>query len=295
MLAANEAVARYLESRGAGALFRIHEAPDPAKIDTLARFVEPLGLELPKGTAALEPLALQRLLARAEDLPQARVIHQVTLRSMKQARYSATCAPHFGLATANYCHFTSPIRRYPDLVVHRCLRALRQPSLQAAAVDANALEALALQLTERERNAEAAERELLTWKKIAFISRHVGESFDGLITGVARFGLFVQLVESLVEGLVHVEQLGDERFEHLEDRLELVGTRSGRVFRVGDTLRARVVRVDRALLRVDLVPEAATDQTGAPGRRRRVEPRSNGEGRVTSPARGGGKPRRRKV
>ena len=153
---------------------------------------------------------------------------------MKQARYSPENTGHFGLASAAYSHFTSPIRRYPDLVVHRQLRATRRRrSVKPQAETPEALWAVADSSSELERNAEAAERELLVWKKVAFIADRVGETFEGLVTGVTRFGLFVQLVDNLVEGLVRIELLGEEWFEFDEGRFELRGADSGKLFRLG--------------------------------------------------------------
>ena len=174
---------------------------------------------------------------------------------MKQARYSAENAGHFGLASTVYCHFTSPIRRYPDLIVHRLLRASRHGGAKEVAALAEDLEALGAACSKLEREAEAAERELLAWKKVAFIRGREGEAFDGLITGVTRFGLFVQRTENLVEGLLRVESLGNEWFEFVESRLELRGQRTGRTYRLGGPIRVVVQRVDAILRRVDLVLE----------------------------------------
>jgi ribonuclease R len=267
MLLANDAVAEHLEAGGAPSLYRVHDAPDPIKLAKLSSFVKGFGLELGTTGAEVEPGQIQRLLERAEGRPEFRVISQVALRSMKQARYSPENTGHFGLASPAYSHFTSPIRRYPDLVVHRLLRDRRlrrvppgqQPSTEL-------LEEIARTGSELERNAEAAERELLVWKKVAFIADKLGEPFDGIVTGVTRFGLFVQLVDNLVEGLVRIELLGEEWFEFDEGRFELRGADTGMLFRLGDRMRVRVDRVDRALLRVDFSPEKTE---AAAGRRRK--------------------------
>jgi ribonuclease R len=270
MLAANDAVAETLERQRAPCLFRVHEPPDPAKLEALAAFVESFGLSLSAGARAIRPQEIQRLLRQAAELPQSRVISQMTLRAMKQARYDVKNVGHFGLASPAYCHFTSPIRRYPDLEVHRLLRALRRRAVSGAADHEAELPMLALHCSELERNAEAAERELLLWKKVAFIADRVGQRFDAVVTGVARFGLFVQLNESLVEGLLRAERLGEERFEFVESRQELRGLRTGRSFRLGDALRVQVLRVDRVLLRVDLAldPAQARARARAPLKRR---------------------------
>jgi ribonuclease R len=249
MLLANEAVAGHLQEQGAACMYRVHDQPSPEKLETFANFVKGFGLSLQVAGGQIEPDAIQTLIEQVEGQPEARVISQVALRSMQQARYSMSNSGHFGLAAPVYCHFTSPIRRYPDLVVHRQLRALRNGGQTHGAMG---LGDVAEQSSTRERNAEAAERELLNWKKVAFIEGEVGNEFDGVVTGVPRFGLFVQLVENLAEGLLHVDRLGDEWFEHDADAFALTGSETKVVYRLGDKLRVRVDRVDRLLRRVDL-------------------------------------------
>ena len=274
MLLANEAVAEHLESREAPCMYRIHDPPDPTKLAQLASFVAGFGLELRTTGDRFEPGEIQRILERVDGRPESRVISQVALRSMKQARYSPENTGHFGLASPAYSHFTSPIRRYPDLVVHRQLRAIRRRRAAKPQAEApEALRAVAESSSELERNAEAAERELLVWKKVAFIADKVGETFDGIVTGVTRFGLFVQLVDNLVEGLIRIELLGEEWFDFDEGRFELRGADSRKLFRLGDRLRVRIDRVDRVLLRVDFSPEeagGAPRPAGRPGRKRRT-------------------------
>jgi ribonuclease R len=288
MLLANEAVASHLEQRGEACMYRVHEAPDPDRLEVLAEFVRGFGLELPAG-GEIEPALLQRLMAQVEGRPEAPVVGMVALRSMKQARYTMTNSGHFGLAAPTYCHFTSPIRRYPDLVVHRLLRRARR---RAAAPEWVAgLDTVAEQSSELERNAEAAERELLNRKKVAFIRGRVGELFDGIVTGVARFGLFVQLTENLVEGLVRVESLGSEYFEFREHRQELRGVRSGARYRLGDRVRVQVVRVDTVLQRVDLELEPA----GGVSARRPAASQAEGVPRARSRRRREGTRRRRET
>jgi ribonuclease R len=256
MIAANEAVADHLATRGADALYRVHDAPDPVKLEALGSFVEHFGFELHRDRPEVASREIQKLLESTEGRPEARVISQVALRTMSQARYSTENAGHFALAAPSYGHFTSPIRRYPDLIVHRQLRALR--TSQPAPHDHDGLVTIADSSSTLERAAESAERELLSWKKVAFIADHVGESFEGIVTGVTRFGLFVQLIENLVEGLVRVELLGSEWFDFDERRFELIGSRSGTTYRLGDPLEVQVTRVDRVLQRVDFVPQNGT-------------------------------------
>ncbi len=251
MLAANEAVATWLSAHKVPCLFRIHDDPDPLKIEGLAAFAKSLGLALKSGREGVRPRDIQRLLDDAEGLPAYPVVTQLALRSMKQARYCPEDSGHFGLAAPHYLHFTSPIRRYPDLVAHRALRAARHKAKPAVRGDLTALAEVCSML---EREAEGAERELLDWKKVKFLRGREGEAFEGVVTGVARFGVFVQLAGGIAEGLVRIERLGQEWFEFDPVRHELRGSATGRVFRLGDALRVRVERVDAVLRRVDLVP-----------------------------------------
>src|SRR5262245_54314954 len=208
MLAANEAVAAHLEEHAAPCLYRVHEAPDPLRVEALAEFARGFGLELKLRKGVPRSSDIQALLDSAEGRPEQRVVSQVALRSMKQARYSTVNVGHFGLAAGTYTHFTSPIRRYPDLVVHRALRLLRRHRRDALAKMRRGLEELADQCSRLEREAEAAERELLEWKKIEFMRGKEGSVYPGVVVGVARFGIFVQLAESMIEGLVRVDALG---------------------------------------------------------------------------------------
>ena len=272
MLAANEAVATWLSARKVPCLFRVHDAPDPAKIEALAVFAASLGLPPLRHKDDVRPGNIQSLLDAAEGLPALPVLTQLALRSMKQARYSPADAGHFGLAAPHYLHFTSPIRRYPDLVAHRALRAARHRAKAGAGSD---LEALADACSILEREAEAAERELLDWKKVKFLRGRVGETLDGIVTGVARFGLFVQLEGGIADGLVRVDRLGAEWFEFDPVAHTLRAPSSKRSFRLGDAMRVRVERVDVLLRRVDLAPvDLGTGSRERPaatasGRRRR--------------------------
>ena len=280
MLAANEAVATWLTAHKVPALFRVHDDPDPLKIEGLAAFAKSLGLTLKSGRGGVRPGDIQRLLDEAEGLPAYPVLTQLSLRSMKQARYSPEDTGHFGLAAPHYLHFTSPIRRYPDLVVHRALRAARHK--QKAALRGDVTE-LADSCSKLEREAEAAERELLDWKKVKFLRGREGEAFAGVVTGVARFGIFVQLERGIAEGLVRIERLGQEWFEFDPVRHELRGSVTGRVYRLGDAMNVRVERVDALLRRVDLSPIVEREATRArevPQRRGRRSRSAQGSGRA---------------
>jgi ribonuclease R len=268
MLIANEAVAGHLEEHDWPTLYRIHEPPADDKVELLEAFVSGFGLQLRKGSRRLSPTDVRDLIEAVEGRPEQPLIAQMTLRSMKQAVYTPENEGHFGLAAQTYGHFTSPIRRYPDLVMHRMLRAWRRHKRPDEDWIAG-LDELGRETSNLERNAEAAERELLTWKKVALIRDKVGDLFYGVITGVTAFGMFVQLTENLVEGLVKVERLGDERFVFDPGAQTLTGSRSRTVWRLGQQVRVQVERVDRIRQRVDfdLVTERGLRHTSPPRER----------------------------
>jgi ribonuclease R len=246
MLLANETVAEFLESSEVPGLYRVHEQPDPMKVDQFEAFVSGLGLTLGAPAGEVRPRHFQALLEKIHGTPAERAVAVLMLRTMAKARYSPENLGHFGLAFESYTHFTSPIRRYPDLVVHRLLRAARG----AAGTDADRerwealLPETARVSSDRERRADEAERELVQWKKVRFMHDKVGEEFDGYITGVASFGLFVQLVEYVVDGLVHVATMANDYYRFLEGTHSLRGENTGKVYRLGERVRVRVLRVD---------------------------------------------------
>ncbi len=285
MLLANETVAGRLEDRGLACMYRIHELPDPTKIEVLREFAAKFGVNWDVDPDDVAPGDVQRLLRAVEGRPEYPIVAQVALRSMKQARYAVDNAGHFGLAAPVYAHFTSPIRRYPDLVVHRLARASAGGRRDEPATDP--LPEVAAACSTLERNAEAAERELLEWKKIAFMRDRVGEAFDGIVTGIAAFGCFVRLTESLVEGLLRVDRLGSAWFDFDEGRMELRAREGGQAYTLGDRLRVRVDRVDAALRRVELSLEESP-----PGGERRPARSARG-GRGRSGARRGRRPPKR--
>ncbi|MBD3869097.1 MAG: ribonuclease R [Acidobacteria bacterium] len=250
MLLANEVVAGHLEKIEWPCMYRIHEKPKPEKLDTLASFVKQFGLELKLPKGEVTPGAIGDLLEQVEGKPEHNLISQVALRSMRQARYHPKNDGHFGLGAPVYCHFTSPIRRYPDLVVHRLLRASRNDRKRIPEWAAD-LEPVATSSSELERNAEAAERDLLLRKKLAFIEGQIGERLWGIITGVVPFGVFIQLEDSLAEGLLRLGGDDRERFAFDADHLTLTGSKTGKRFRLGDRLEVVVAAVDPVLQRVD--------------------------------------------
>jgi ribonuclease R len=253
MLAANETVAGHIEKKEAPFVYRIHEEPAEEKLTDLVEFLATLGITLP-AVKKLKPIHLQKALAKAKGTPEETLINTVLLRTMKQARYSAENVGHFGLAAETYTHFTSPIRRYPDLIVHRILKADMKGRLKDEAYTVRLAETLpdaAAHCSLRERTAMEAERDVVTMLKLEFMKDKLGEVYDGIITGVAQFGLFVQLRELFVEGLVHVSMLADDYYHYVEKLHCLRGERKKRMFRIGDAVRVRVDRVDTIRKRID--------------------------------------------
>ncbi len=253
MLAANETTARHIEKKKAPFIYRIHEEPAEEKLTDLIDFLATLGITLP-AVKKLKPLHLQKALAKAKGTPEETLINTVLLRTMKQAKYSAENVGHFGLAAETYTHFTSPIRRYPDLIVHRILKADLTGKLKNETYVeqlADKLPAAAEHCSRRERVAMEAERDVVTMLKIEFMKDKVGEVYDGIITGVLQFGFFVQLNEFFVEGLVHVSSLADDYYHYIEKMHSLRGERKKRSYRIGDAVRVRVDRVDPVRKRID--------------------------------------------
>jgi ribonuclease R len=273
MLAANEAVATYITDRKIPFLYRVHENPDPAKLVNFQEFVYGFGYEFQLVEERVNPAELQRLLNQAAGRPEERMINYALLRCMKQARYAAENLHHFGLASRCYCHFTSPIRRYPDLVVHRILRAAlalegektgKKATKQLSIATEN-LGAIAEHTSKRERVAMEAERDIVELKKIQFMQQHLGEEFDGFITGVTAFGLFVELDELFVEGLVHISTLEDDTYSHVENKHSLIGRSTGRVLRIGDRARVKVAAVTPATRRIEFILVGHASSTPIPG------------------------------
>ncbi|MGH9347975.1 MAG: ribonuclease R [Vicinamibacterales bacterium] len=254
MLLANETVATHLVQHLTPALHRVHEPPDPKKVEEFEAFTSTLGYSLATTGHAVRPKHFQRLIDRMKGTPEERPIAALMLRTMQKARYDAASLGHFGLAAEHYTHFTSPIRRYPDLVVHRMLREARGSALSAARREEleEELPEVAKHTSEMERRADEAERELLQWKKVRFMADKVGDEYDGYITGVAPFGLFVELIEHYVEGLVHISSMADDYYRFVEQQHVLRGENTGKTYRLGDKVTVQVVRVDMERRQVDL-------------------------------------------
>jgi ribonuclease R len=254
MLTANETVARHLFKARIPAMYRVHERPDPRRLEDFDAVAHAFGYSLPRPFTAIEPRAFQALLERAQGRPEERFLARLMLRSMKQARYSEKRDIHFGLASSCYTHFTSPIRRYPDLVVHRLVKRLLRGG-PIGAKERGDLEAFmpeaAARSSVRERTADAAENELIARKKMVFMAQKIGEEFDGFICGVEAFGLFVELRDLFVDGVVPIEKLPGERFQFIERQRLMRGERTGKVLALGDPVRVRLSRVNAARMEIE--------------------------------------------
>ena len=254
MLLANETVARHLVEHDVPSLHRVHEAPDLKKVADFEAFITTLGYSLASTGGALRPKHFQRLIDRMRGTPEERPIAALMLRTMQKARYDAVSLGHFGLAAEHYTHFTSPIRRYPDLVVHRMLRESRSGAMSDTRRGEleDELPEAGRHTSEMERRADDAERELLQCKKVRFMADKVGDEFEGYVTGVAQFGLFVELIAHFVEGLVHVSSMGDDYYRFVEQQHTLMGENTKKVYKLGDQVLVQVVRVDMERRQVDL-------------------------------------------
>jgi ribonuclease R len=253
MLLANETVATHLEKQGMPALYRIHEEPDPMKVEVFEEFIGTLGYSLSGEAGQIAPRDFQKLVEKIRGKPEEKPIAFLMLRTMQRARYDPANLGHFGLAADSYTHFTSPIRRYPDLVVHRALRESRRAMNEERRTELiEDLPETARHTSERERRAADAERELVQWKKVRFMADKVGDEFHGYVTGVSAFGLYVELVEHFVEGMVHVSTMADDYYRFVERAHLLRGEKNGRIYRLGDRVTVQVIRVDMERRQIDL-------------------------------------------
>lgn len=268
MLAANTCAATLLEKQKVPALFRVHEGPSEEKLKNLRAFLSESGLSLGGGNKP-RPGDYQALLASAAGRPDARLIQTMLLRSMSQAVYQAENIGHFGLDYPSYAHFTSPIRRYPDLLVHRAIRYLvrnrpevkqvrcadgapKLPQNKIYPYDDAAMDAFGVQCSSCERRADEASRDVVAWLKCEYLLDHVGEAFEGVINAVTSFGLFVELKDIYIEGLVHVTMLKRDYYHFDAPGQRLIGERTREVYRLGDSLQVRVVRVNLDDRKIDL-------------------------------------------
>ena len=287
MIAANVCAARFLEHHQVPGLYRVHGEPDPARIEDLRGFLAGLGLTLPGSGEIPRPGDLQALIEKVKDRPDRHVVETVVLRSMNQAVYAPRNDGHFGLALAAYTHFTSPIRRYADLLVHRAIRSVIRSRTASDRVQrvsgakpiakgtiypygAGRLEELGEHISMTERRADAASRDMIDWLKCEYMEQHVGDEFEGTVTGVTSFGLFLELDSLYVQGLVHVTVLPQDYYHFDSVNLRLTGESGGMGFGLGDRLRVQVARVDVDERKIDFVPTEILYSRPPPrGQRRR--------------------------
>ncbi len=285
MIAANVATARHLLEAEIPALYRVHPAPDPDRIEELRAFLAEFGLCL-KGGDKPKPKHFSELLDEVRQRPDAHLIETVMLRTLNPAVYSPDNVGHFGLAYDAYTHFTSPIRRYPDLIVHRALKHLihRRPSEDYPYTRAD-MQAIGEHCSMTERRADEATRDATDWLKCEYMMDKVGEVYDGRVTGVTGFGIFVVLEGIYAEGLVHITALGNDYYHFDPVHHRLTGERTGRTFRLGDAVRVRVVRVDLDERKIDFeLIEAAPERTEQSGGKKKRARRGKPKGRAESAA-----------
>jgi len=269
MLAANVCASEFLQTHEHAALYRVHEGPTPEKLAKLREFFAEFGLQLGGGD---EPRAgdYARLLEKIQGRPDLQLLQTVMLRSLRQAMYSPDNVGHFGLAYEAYTHFTSPIRRYPDLLVHRAIKAVLAADKYQPAQEAGDWEQIGLHCSMTERRADEADRDVENWLKCYYMQDRIGEEFDGSVSAVVPFGLFVALDDVFVEGLVHISDLGSDYFHYDDAHHSLVGERTGERYRLSDRVRVQLVRVNMEASKIDFRliagPARATERVGKTAR-----------------------------
>ena len=262
MLAANETVAQHFYWQELPFVYRVHDVPDPERIQKLSTFISNYGYYMKAlgrrnskvSTEEIHPKEIQKLLQKIEGTPEEPMIARLTLRSMKQAKYSTECTGHFGLACQYYCHFTSPIRRYPDLQIHRIIKDNLRGRMNGERMEhyRKILEEVTKHASETERRADEAERETVKLKKVEYMQAHIGEEFEGVISGITKWGMYVELPNT-IEGLIHVANMRDDHYNYDESRYEMVGERTGKVYKLGQEVRVRVADTDRLMRTIDFV------------------------------------------
>ena len=236
-------------------LYRTHDNPDPEKMKSLATFINNFGYSIRFHNGEVYPKEVQKLLVKAEDTPEEALISRLALRSMKQAKYTVVNTGHFGLAAKYYTHFTSPIRRYPDLQIHRIIKENLRGGLsekRTAHYD-KILTGVSVQTSAMERRADEAERETVKMKKCEYMAGHIGEEFDGVVSGVTNWGLYVELPNT-VEGLIRVGELKDDYYRFDEEHYELVGEMTRKVYKLGQPIRVMVTGTDKLARTIDFIP-----------------------------------------
>ena len=254
MLLANETVAEHFYWMEAPFVYRIHEKPTAEKIEQLKIFLRSMGISLRGSSDSIHPKALSNVLAESAGKINEKIVNSVTLRSMQKAFYGTACEGHFGLALKYYCHFTSPIRRYPDLMIHRIIKSIIKDGVtqkgfkhfRKAAENAAEISSIA------ERKAVEAEREVEKLKKAEYMTYHIGEIYDGVISGITHFGIYVQL-NNTVEGLIRIDDLNDDYYDYVPGKYALIGERTGKVYKLGDKVRIFVYNVDMCKYEIDFL------------------------------------------
>jgi len=246
MIAANETVAEYMFWTDYPSVYRVHESPDRDKLQEFLNFVRSLGIKVPSVKNDIQPKLLQRILEQVEGKPEEKLINYLMLRTMARAKYSPDNIGHFGLASTYYTHFTSPIRRYADLTLHRLVKMAQKGLFKPESIPAweEKLEVICKHITERSILADEAERDVLELKKLQFAQNHIGEVFEAVITGVSEQGLYVETIEQVIPGFIHVSSLKNDYYICVPKQYCLVGERTGQVFRIGDRILARLISVD---------------------------------------------------
>ena len=256
MLLANETVAQHFYWLEAPFIYRTHDNPDPEKVMKLATFINNFGyfIKVKSGDNEIHPKEIQKLLGKIEGTPQEALISRLTLRSMKKAQYTVDCTGHFGLACQYYCHFTSPIRRYPDLQIHRIIKEqLRGRLLEnRIAHYQEILPQVAKHSSEMERRADEAERETEKLKKVQYMEDKIGQIFEGVISGITAWGIYVELADT-VEGMIHVSRLAGDYYYYSEESYEMIGRDTGRCYKLGQRIRIMVDGVDYLQKSIDFV------------------------------------------
>ena len=252
MLLANETVAQEYCTGDYPFVYRTHENPDPEKIESLLMLLHNEGVNIQKSGQEITPGEIQEILESIEGMPNEAQISRLTLRTMKQAKYTTECSGHFGLAAKYYCHFTSPIRRYPDLQIHRIIKDNLRGRMNESKIEhyQSILPEVAKRSSEMERRADEAERETIKLKKTEYMQAHIGEEFDGVISGITKWGMYVELPNT-IEGLVHVTNMTDDHYEYNEERYEMIGMHTRKVYKLGEALRVQVLDADRLMRTID--------------------------------------------
>lgn len=254
MLIANETVAEHFHWMELPFVYRTHDNPDPEKISKLSTFIRNFGYSIRSRQEEIHPKELQKLLAKIEDTPEEALISRLTLRSMKQAKYTINCTGHFGLACQYYCHFTSPIRRYPDLQIHRIIKEQIRGKLNEKRIEHynEILPEVAKHSSEMERRADEAERETDKLKKVEFMEGHIGEIYEGVISSITAWGVYVELPNT-IEGMIHVSMLPGDYFYYDDETYEMVGQATDIRYKLGQTLKVRVNATDKIMRTIDFV------------------------------------------